>query len=94
MTEKRDIQNFLLVYNRETGELEQQLEFGRDAEQAVTKYQELERQHRDDGNYDIVLVGSDSIESVRVTHAGYFRQGTRDLESFLRDVLEDRKIDV
>lgn len=89
MPRKSDIKNFLLVYNRATGELEQQRDFGTNTSDAVAEYQRLERLHRTDGNYDIVLVGSDSIESVKVTHANYFRKGTQDLESFLRGVLQE-----
>lgn len=89
MTKNDDIKNFLLVYNRRGGTLEVQKDFGSNADAAVAEYQRLEREHRSDGNFDIVLVGSDSIESVMVTHSNYFRKGSQDLESYLRGVLEE-----
>jgi hypothetical protein len=32
----------------------------------------MEMQHRHDLHIDIVLIGSDSIETVRLTHANYY----------------------
>ena len=93
-TKMRDIKNFLLVFDREKGELIQQRDFGADVEAAVEEYQRLERAHRTDRRYDIVLVGSDSIESVQVTHASYFRSGMESVEQYLRSVMEDNGIAV
>jgi hypothetical protein len=36
----------------------------------------LEREHRGDDKLEIVLIGSDSIETVRRTHSNYFGNGT------------------
>lgn len=66
------IQHFLLVFDHRRDELVDQLYFGDDARAATVKYGELEKQFRDDAAIDIVLVGSDSIETVKVTHANYF----------------------
>ena len=93
-TKMRDIKNFLLVFDREKGELIQQRDFGADVEAAVEEYQRLERAHRTDRRYDIVLVGSDSIESVQVTHASYVRSGMESVEQYLRSVMEDNGIAV
>jgi len=92
MTKNSDIRNFLLVYDRHCGRLVSQQDFGNDATAAVAEYQRLERLHRNEAEIDIVLVGSDSIESVMVTHANYFRSGTADLEEYLRSVVERQGI--
>lgn len=82
------IMNFLLVYDRAAGHLVQQIPFGADAEAAVLRYQELEAEHRANPKMDIVLVGSDSLETIKITHRNYFDE-TRtlaDLEAFLKSV--------
>ncbi|MDO5633524.1 MAG: hypothetical protein Q4G34_01435 [Micrococcus sp.] len=48
------------------------------------EYSKRERQHRHQTNIDIVLVGSDSLETVMVTHSTYF---TRSEQSTLRELL-------
>lgn len=41
-------------------------------EGALEAYAAKEVEHRDDRSVEIVLIGSDSIETVRLTHANYF----------------------
>lgn len=80
MSEQRPkIQHFILVFDRHVGHLVDQIEFGTKASAAVEKYEELEEQYRHDAHMDIVLVGSDSIETVKVTHANYFNGSARDV---------------
>lgn len=73
------IQHFILVFDRKAGRMVDQLDFGVEARQAVAKYEELEEQYRHDSHMDIVLVGSDSIETVKVTHANYFDGSAKDV---------------
>ena len=93
-TKMRDIKHFLLVFDRQAGPLIRECDFGTDVDAAVAEYQRLEREHFGDSRYDIVLVGSESIESVKVTHASYFRNGLESLEQYLRSVMEDNGIAV
>ena len=93
-TKMSDIKNFLLVFDRQAGHLIRECDFGTDVDAAVAEYQRLEREHFGDSRYDIVLVGSESIESVKVTHASYFRNGLESLEQYLRSVMEDNGITV
>lgn len=93
-TKMRDIKNFLLVFDRQAGHLIRECDFGTDVDAAVAEYQRLEREHFGDSRYDIVLVGSESIESVQVTHASYFRSGMESVEQYLRSVMEDNGITV
>lgn len=71
------IQHFLLVFNHEAGRLVQQRDFGTNVEAAVAEYTLLERKYENSPMMDIVLVGSDSIETVRITHANYFDGSAR-----------------
>lgn len=66
------IQHFLLVYNRATGSLEREVHFGTDADKALAAYAEVEAEFRDAPYMQIVLIGSDSIDTVKITHANYF----------------------
>ncbi|SDB92298.1 hypothetical protein GA0111570_1094 [Raineyella antarctica] len=85
------IKHFLLVYDRAEGHQVAVEEFGTDSAAAVRRYQELEREHASNPRMDIVLVGSDSLDTVRVTHANYFVEGAATveaLESYLRSFSE------
>ncbi|MFA7324771.1 MAG: hypothetical protein WC005_10485 [Candidatus Nanopelagicales bacterium] len=76
------IQHFLLVYNRATGTLEQERPFGTDAEAALAAYAEAESVFRESPHMQIVLIGSDSIETVRITHANYFEPAAAESKYF------------
>ena len=65
------IKQFLLIMDVASGETEVR-ELGTDYAIAVAAYKAAEAEHRDDANYDIVLLGSDSIKTVRRTHSSYF----------------------
>lgn len=70
MTSK--IQHFLLIYDHGRGRLVRVEHFGTDSKGAVARYEEVEKIYRGDRAMDIVLVGSDSLDTVKVTHANYF----------------------
>ncbi len=67
------LKHFLLVFNHREGRLVKMTEFGGDAKAAMAEYSRLEREHLGKSDeIEIVLIGSDSMETVRVTHANYF----------------------
>jgi hypothetical protein len=66
------IKHFLLVFDHEAGKLVEVIEFGVESDRAVAAYAAKEAEFRDRDMVDIVLIGSDSIETVRLTHANYF----------------------
>jgi hypothetical protein len=47
-------------------------EFGDDADRAVAAYAEAEALYGDRKDVEVVLIGSDSFETVKRTHANYF----------------------
>jgi hypothetical protein len=63
--------HYLLVYNIDLGHLVDCTEF-HDSARAVAEYSELERKYAGQGNFEIVLVGADSIETIKRTHGQYF----------------------
>ena len=73
MTSEADhIQHFLLIYDRRKDQLMSHESFGEDADAAMTAYRAAEIEYRDRPEMDIVLIGSDSLETVRITHSTYF----------------------
>jgi hypothetical protein len=82
------IKHFLLVYDHAVGKLVDVVEFGKDSNAALKRYEELEAEHRDEPKMDIVLVGSDSLDTIKITHRNYFDEALSmaDLEKFLRGI--------
>lgn len=82
------IQHFLLVYDRRLDELVEQREFGEDGDSALRAYREAERRAALNGDkqLDIVLVGSDSIETVKATHGNYFSGRARQSVDHLLEI--------
>ncbi len=69
------LQHFLMVYDLARGELVSLHEFD-DSHEAAAAYTDVERNYRsrsDHENFEIVLVGADSLDTVNVTHSRYFR---------------------
>ena len=66
------IQHFLLVFDHAEGRLTHQDEFGVDIQAALLAYRAMERHYDGRTDVEIVLIGSDSIETVKVTHANYY----------------------
>jgi hypothetical protein len=66
-----DVKQFLVIYDiqREHADV---VEFGTDHERALKAYEEAEEGHRNDPDHEVVLLGSDSIATLRKTHASYF----------------------
>ncbi len=63
--------HYLLIYNIELGHLVGCESFT-DSAAAVGKYAALEREYAGQGKFEIVLVGADSIETIKRTHGQYF----------------------
>jgi hypothetical protein len=72
MSERDRIQHFLLVFDHDLGKLLEMEDFKDDGERAVEAYAAKERAYRTRSMVEIVLIGSDSAETVRLTHANYF----------------------
>ena len=64
--------HFLLTYDR-TKRCLVEIERFRDGNKAVDRYEKLEHQYADEPHLEVVLLGADSEEAIRVTHPTYFR---------------------
>ena len=65
--------HYLLVYNIDLGRLVDCKEFT-NSKRAVAEYSELEQRYAGEGRFEIVLVGADSIETIKRTHGQYFAE--------------------
>ena len=66
--------HFLLVYDPRARRLIDVRTFD-DAAEAMAAYGQAERDQLDDRDTEIVLVGSDSLATVKLTHGNYFSDG-------------------
>lgn len=66
------IKHFLLIFDHDEGKLVDTVEFGADGVRAVEAYSAKESEFKDRPRMEIVLIGSDSLDTVRLTHANYF----------------------
>jgi hypothetical protein len=73
------IKNFLIVYNWRESRLDHWRDIDRELksqglgpEQARDLYREYEQRFTQSDGYEVVLIGSDSIDTIRKTHAHYF----------------------
>lgn len=80
-----DINHFLVVYDvaRSVAKVE---EFGTDYDGALAAYAEREAEFRLDPAVEVVLLGADSLDTVKKTHSSYFlRPGEHAFAQFVRD---------
>ena len=80
------IKHFLLVFDRRKDRLVETYEFGTDSDAALAAYAAKERELLDQRWMEVVLIGSDSIETIKVTHANYFG-GPMTLSKYLAGLL-------
>jgi len=73
---------FLLVSHHATHTLAIE-EFGNDDQAAAAAYSQREHEYRDDKAVEVVMVGADSLDTVRKTHSHYFASTPGDLVSEL-----------
>ena len=83
-----DIKHFLVVYDVAEGVADVR-EFS-DHDEALARYDELEKQFLNSDDFDIVLLGADSLETIRRTHSSYFETTQHGFERFFREALAGR----
>jgi hypothetical protein len=76
-----EIKHFLIIYDIPSGAARVR-SFGTDYDGAQAAYAEIEGEMRDRDDLDIVLVGADSLDTVKRTHSSYFR-AEKSFESLL-----------
>jgi len=66
------IRHFLLVFDHNAGKLIETIDFGGESERAVEAYTAKEREFERQPRIEVVLIGSDSLDTIRRTHGNYF----------------------
>jgi hypothetical protein len=66
-----NLSHFLIVFDHREERLLSCREFS-DADEAIAEYSRTEREREGRDDVEVVLIGSDSIETVKRTHANYF----------------------
>lgn len=85
---------FLLIYRLDTRELLVEV-FDADERAAADAYTAREHEYRDEPTIEVVMVGADSLDTVRKTHSHYFATSATselvaDLERELTEVIRQR----
>ncbi len=66
------LEHFLIVYDVKAQALRDTVPLGSDGEAAAKAYADYEQEHRDEEGVEVVLIGADSIDTIRRTHPQYF----------------------
>ena len=53
---------------------------GSDTSEAAKKYAAFERRYRYEDGYEVVLIGADSTDTIKRTHAHYFGKNPNDFD--------------
>lgn len=77
---------FLFIYDRRADRLHELIEYGTNQSEALRAYSATELQYLHEPWMDIVLIGAESLDTIKVTHSTYFDGGVRALieQSFAR----------
>jgi ppGpp synthetase/RelA/SpoT-type nucleotidyltranferase len=79
-----ELNNWLIVFDWNTGAFLTWDTVDKNPEEAVKKYVSYENQFTADENYEVVMIGSSDIASVRKTHSHYF--GIDEYENILENL--------
>jgi len=83
-----NVQHFLVIYDIAAGEAIVE-HFGEAYDEALAAYEAAERANRDDTNVEVVLLGSDSRETLERTHSSYFRLMDKHIDQIVAKELEE-----
>ncbi len=80
-----EIRHFLVIYDVRAGNAKVR-EF-EDYDAAVAAYEKIEKEQLGRDDLDIVLLGADSLDTIKRTHSSYFTTTERGFEQLLGDLL-------
>ena len=81
--------DFLIAFDRDARK-QISLEEFRNTAKAVKAYGEREEQYRDNPRVEVVLLGAESIDAIKVTHSNYFEDTADALGNLLVSLGLDR----
>jgi hypothetical protein len=77
-----DIRHFLVIYDIAAREAHVDDHFGSDYEAALDAYSQAEQTYKDRSDIEVVLLGADSIDTIKKTHSSYFSTRDQGFERF------------
>lgn len=78
----KTISHFLVIYDIPNG-LAHVEDFGHDRQVALDAYATAERRHREDDDVEVVMIGSDSRETLERTHSSYFELADKHVDRLI-----------
>ncbi len=82
MTVRRKTIDFIIVFDHDARR-QISLEEFHDTNKALEAYVAREEEYRDNPRVEVVLVGSDSIDTIKVTHSNYFEDTADALKNLI-----------
>ena len=81
-----DTRHYLIVFDTATGVMRESVrQFGpENVDEALSAYADAEARFAAEPSVHVVLIGSDSLESVKQTHSTFFRSTTDELGAAIR----------
>jgi hypothetical protein len=80
-----EIRHFLVIYDIRAGKA--RVEEFDDYDAALAAYEKIEKEHLGGDDYDIVLLGADSLETIKRTHSSYFSTTEGGFERYINEIL-------
>ena len=80
-----DIRHFLVIYDVRAAKATVE-EFD-DYDAALSAYEKIEKEHFDRDDLDIVLLGADSLETIKRTRSSYFSTTESGFQRFISEIL-------
>jgi hypothetical protein len=74
------LNNWLIVYDWRAARFAGWSDLGADTEKAASTYASFERRYSYQDGYEVVLIGADSTETIKRTHAHYFGKDPNDFD--------------
>lgn len=71
------VKHFLFIYDLKHDQSVSVEDYGDDIDSAITAYRAAEMLYADQPWMDIVLIGSENLESIKKTHSTYFQGQSR-----------------
>jgi hypothetical protein len=81
-----DIHQFLVIYDVRARQAS--VEQFDDYDDALAAYERIEKEHFGRDDLDIVLLGADSLETIKKTHSSYFETAEGGFEKFFKEILQ------
>lgn len=80
---------FILIYDIGRHKVEVVDDFGEDGAAAAEAYAQVEGEYRDRDDIEVLMVGADSIDTIKKTHSHYFDRVPEALDELIRRLRQD-----